>query len=912
MRRTGRVERPRLLDRLARAADATLTVVSAPAGFGKTTLLTEWAATSGGRVAWLSLDARDDDPGVLWRYLLAAVARVEPAATTGAEAALAGGEPVETVLTTLLNDLDRLTHDLTLVLDDYHVLTAQPVLEGMAFLVDHLPPQVRLVVAGRTAPALPLPLLRARGQLAEVRVADLRFTAAETASYAAAAGLDLDAAELAVLAERTEGWAAALQLVTLAVRDGRGVARVLAGSAGADGHLADYLVAEVLARQPAHLRTFLLRTSVLGRLTGSLCDAVTGQDGGAATLDDLHRADLLLVPLDEERRWFRYHHLFAEVLAGRLDREEPGTAPGLHRRAGAWHEQHGDLPDAVDHALAAGDLARAAELVERAVPAMRRERQDSTLRRWFDALPPEVVGARPALALGYAGALLAEGRPAGVGELLGHVERGVAASAGTGPPAPEASAVLAQAAIFRAAAARAAGDDAAAEGHALRALDLVGPDEHLGRGAASGLLGLVAWSRGDLAAAEGWWSTSLDALDRAGHRADTYGALLALGDIRVAQGRLADAADGYAQALAAAGTARPALRGTADMHVALAAVLRERDEPATARAHLDAAAALGEQAGLPQNRHRRHVVTALLRATDGDVPGAVAELDEAERVYVPDFFPDVRPVAAVRAGLQARAGMLDPARRWVRERGLTVDDEPQHLREHEHLTLVRVLLAEHRADPAAAEPLAGADRLLARVLAAAEAGGRTGTVIEGLVLRSLVHQARGDRAAALAVLDRAVRTAGPLGHVRLVADEGPAVAALLRELAAGEDPAPWAVTLADVAGRRPARAATGTPVRPAVPEVPGAAAVPEVPEVPEVPRRGGVPVPPLSARERDVLRLLGTDLDGPEIARHLVVSVNTVRTHTKSIYAKLGVHGRRAAVRRAGELGLLRDDPRPR
>jgi LuxR family maltose regulon positive regulatory protein len=885
-RRPGRVDRARLLDRLERATATRLAVVSAPAGYGKTTLLTEWLATrpAGAPVAWLALEPADDDPAVFWAYLLAAVDAAVPGTAEAAGAALAAGEPHDAVATTLLNDLndlDGLDRDLLVVLDDVHVLRSEAVLAGLRLLVEHLPARVHLVLAARAEPDLPLPRLRARGELVELRAEDLRFTPEETAAYLAGAGVPLDAADLAAVARHTEGWAAAVQLVVLALQDSGDVAGVLAGLSGDHRHVADYLVDEVLGHQPPEVRAFLLRTSVLSRLTGPLCDAVTGGRDGAAVLEALDRANLFLVPLDDGRRWFRYHHLFAEVLADRLGREQGADAVAdLHRRAARWHaeHEHGDPAEAVRHALAGQDHARAAELVEAAVPAMRRDRRESTLRGWIEALPADVVGARPVLALGQVGALLAEGRAADAAALLEHVERGVAEAVGDAPAPVEVAAVAGQAAVFRAALAQAAGDGEAVERHARRATDLLGPDEHLGRGAATGLLGLAAWSRGDLDEAERWWSASLEALLAAGHHADALGAVLALGDIRAAQGRLAEAADGYARALARAEHEGGAPRGTADMHVGLASVLRERGELDAARGHLDAADALGDGAGLPQNRHRRLVAEALLHVAEGDADAAVALLDEAERAYVGDFFPDVRPVAAVRAGVQARAGLLEPARRWARGWEPATDGAPRYVHEYEHLTHVRVLLAEHRAGrPPGA--LVDAERLLDRVLAAAEDGGRTGSVVEALVLRALVRQADGDVPAALAALDRAVRLAAGTGHVRVLVDEGPPVTALLGVLAL-----------------RPNAPAHVTTLLASVPDAaPTAAAAP-----------GPGLLDPLSARERDVLRLLATELDGPEIARHLGLSLNTVRTHTASVYRKLGVHGRRAALRRAEELGLLR------
>jgi LuxR family maltose regulon positive regulatory protein len=876
--RPGRIARPRLLDRLASVTSARLTVVTAPAGYGKSTLLAQWfaAGAGGAGVGWVALDDRDGDPAVLWPSVLDALDGAAPGACAAARQLLAAGEPLPVVLGSVADALADVEGHVVLVLDDVH-LAGPEVWPDLGLFVDRLPPRAHVVLAGRSEPAVPLSRLRARGELVELGPADLRLTPEEVGAVVAAGDVALEPSDLALLSERTEGWAAAVQLALLAVRTAPDATGVLRRITGEHRHVADYLGDEVLRRQPAELRDFLLRTSVLPRLTGPLCDAVTGTDGGAVRLEELDRAQLFLVPLDDERRWFRYHHLFGEMLASRLARERPAEVAELHLRAGRWWVERDEPAEAVPHALAGGDLHGAAALVEAAVPAMRRARQEATVRQWCDALPPDVVGARPALALGYAGALLAEGRHDGVAELLGHVERAVGV-AGDGRVPPEAAPVVAQAAVFRAAQARAAGDDAGAARHAGRALDLFGPDEHLGRGAAAGLLGLAAWSGGELEAAERWWAESLAALRRAEHHADTFGALLALGDIRAAQGRLTDAADGYARALETA----DGLRGAADLHVGLAGVLRERDELDAARGHLDVVGALGPGAGLPQNRHRALVVDALIRAAQGDTDAAVGLLDEAEQHYVADYFPDVRPVAAVRATVQARAGRVVDARRWVLASGVGTDGEPTYLREAEHLALVRVLLAEHRAGGDRAV-LAGADPLLAGLLVAAEAGGRAGSVLEVLAVQALVKHGRGDDAGALHILDRAVRLAAHEGHIRVLADEGAPMVTLLRLLAERRGAHPYTRVLHAAAERTAAG-------RPIAPERPG--------------RSPEAVVPPLTARERDVLRLLRGDLGGPEMARELGLSLNTLRTHTRNVYAKLGVQSRRAAVRRADELGL--------
>jgi LuxR family transcriptional regulator, maltose regulon positive regulatory protein len=394
------VPRPRLREQLDRDVASKLVLVSAPAGFGKTTLLTEWLAARPTApaderlAAWLSLDRGDNDPASFWTYVIAALRTVASGVAERALALLDAPQPppIETVLTTLLNDLGAVVGEIMLVLDDYHVIDAPEVQDGMAFLLDHLPPGVHVVIASRADPALPLAWWRARGELTEIRAAELRFTPDEAAAYFnEMMGLQLTARDVAALEGRTEGGIAALQLAALSMQGRDDVAGFIASFAGDDRYVVDYLAEEVLARQPDHVQAFLLQTSILGRLSGPLCDAVTGQGAGKGMLEALDRGNLFVVPLDDRRRWYRYHHLFADVLQARLLDEQADQVPDLHRRASEWYEQNGELFEAVRHALAASDFERAAELVELAIPAMRKTRQEAKLRGWLEALPDEVV-----------------------------------------------------------------------------------------------------------------------------------------------------------------------------------------------------------------------------------------------------------------------------------------------------------------------------------------------------------------------------------------------------------------------------------------------------------------------------------------------------------------------------------------
>jgi LuxR family maltose regulon positive regulatory protein len=897
-RRRGLVARPRLSERLSRGAESVLTLVSAPAGFGKTTLLAEWlaAAPADGRsVAWLSLDERDNDPALFWTYLVAALKTAVPGVGANTLSLLQSPKPPgEAGLVILLNDLDAISNDVVLVLDDYHVIDAREVQDGMAFLLEHLPPQIHVVIGSRADPVLPLARLRGRGELVEIRAADLRFTPGEAAAYLnGAMGLVLTAADVAALEGRTEGWIAALQLAALSLQGREDVAAFIAGFAGDDRYIVDFLAEEVLQRQPGHVQQFLLQTSILDRLCGPLCDAVTGQDGGKAKLAALERGNLFLVPLDGRRRWYRYHQLFADVLQARLRDEQPEEVPDLHRRASGWYEQNGEPSEAIRHALAAGDFERAADLVELAIPAMRRNRQEAAVRDWLELLPDDVVRVRPVLSVGFAGTLLSLGEYEGVEGRLRDAERWLDTMTGIrqGSQAPSAEMVVvdeeefrrlpAEIELYRAAQALARGDGPGTVRHARRALDLSLEEDHLGRASAAALMGLASWASGDLEAGRSGYAECMAGLRRAGHIADTFGCAIALADIRLAQGRLGEAMRTYEQALQRApGQGGSVLRGTADMYVGMSEVHRERDDLPAATQHLLRSQELGEHTGLPQNRYRWRVAMARIRQAEGDLGAALDLLNEAERLYVGDFFPNVRPVPALRARVRVAEGEWGEALGWAREQGLSVDNDLSYLREFEHITLARVLLARYAAERAE-RSIHEATRLLERLLGAAEEGARTGSVIEILVLQALARQARGDIPAALASLQRALTLAEPEGYVRIFMDEGPPMASLLRTAAKqGITPSYARRLLAAVSTTE-----DGTPVS-----------------------RGLIE--PLSERELDVLRLLGTDLGGPEIARELIVSLSTVRTHTRNIYAKLGVNNRRAAVRRAAELDLSRTGDR--
>ena len=917
-RRSQLVARRRLVAQLDSSLDEgqRLTLVSAPAGFGKTTLLSAWLTHldrpgTHTRTAWLSLDEGDNELIRLLTHLVAALQSVgldvDPAVLEAARTASTAA-----ALTALVNDVTRACEraaetQWVLVLDDYHTIEAAAVHEAVTFLLAHLPARLHLVVATRSDPPFPLARLRSRGQLTEIRAAELRFTRTESLDFLnRVMGLDLTTADVQALEERTEGWVAGLQLAALSLRDlpERGeVIGFIEAFTGSNRFVIDYLADEVLARQPALVRDFLLRTAILDRLTGPLCDAVTGGADGTRMLENLERDNLFLVPLDTQRSWYRYHHLFADVLRARLLAEHADQVPDLHRRASAWSSSHDLVADAVHHGLAAQDFDRAAYLIEEALPEMRRTRQDGVLLTWMRSLPESVVRRSPVLSIVSGWSMLMSGDLDALESRLDDAEAALAAGAhdealaAAWADTADLRTVPATVSVYRASLAQARGDVAGTVRHARRALDLAGPQDHFVRGAGAGYLGLAAWAAGDIEEALSTFAEAVRSLHAAGNLIDELDATVVLADMWVASGSPSRARRLYERALeSAVAGGEPYPRATADLHVGLAELDRELDDLTSAETHLATARELRKRASITENRHRWFVAMSQVRAAFGDFDTAAELLDQAEALYRHGFYPDIRPIAAVRARVYIAQGDLAAADEWAHHHNVTTTDELSYLREYDHLTLVRLLLARHRrsngpGDPGAGDlsPLDDALALLDRLHADAEPA-RAASQTEIDLLRALTDHALGRRQQALADLDRALtRAPEPESYTRLFLDEGTPMLALLQD-AASQDGGEHGEL------HRHARrllAAAGLPQGVAS----AASGI--------VPGAQDALADPLSDRELDVLRLLDSELTGPEIARRLYVSLNTLRTHTKHIFTKLDVNTRAAAVRRGHQLGLL-------
>jgi LuxR family transcriptional regulator, maltose regulon positive regulatory protein len=904
--RQGLVPRPRLVDRLAEALTGGLTVVCAPAGFGKTALLADWARRSGRPVAWLSLDAADNDPVRFWRHVAASLGGVREGAGQRLTQLLDPPRPLEAAVAALVNELAAVSGELVLVLEDYHLIESPAVHESVVFLLEHLPAGLRLVMACRADPPLPLARLRAGGELAELRADELRFTLEEaTALLGEVAGPGLPADVVAALEARTEGWAAGLQLAGLSLRGHQDAASFVADFSGSHRYVLDYLAEEVLDRQPEPVRAFLLETSVLDRLCGALCDAVTGRTGSQQMLETIERANLFLTPLDDVRGWWRYHPLFADLLRVRLEQEQPQRLPKLHGAAAAWYAQRGMADDAVRHALAAGDAAWAARLVERHIGTTLAGAEGATVTRWLAGLPGEQVRARPRLSALRAVQAAFAGQ---AGELEGWLDATDVALASE--PAEEATEEKPTASwtpgwlpadlpgslmALRADLARLRGDADATIRLARQVLARLPAGEARLRFHAEWNLARAHWLNGELGAAE-HAQAELAAARPAGEFLVMH-VCWERGLVLGAQGRLGEALGSYRQALSAGTQAGgPELPPLGMMHVGVAAVLYEQDDLAGALEHATAGVAgcrqlaRGWSVTSARQLAEALVVLARIQLALGDQVAASAAISEArEAGPSPDVVDLFNPAGAQRVRLLLAQGELAQAAAWVAARGLDPGDQPSYPREREYLLLARLLIAQ-------GEP-ARALLLLGRLHASAAAQARTGSLVEIGTVTALARAACGQDAGAAEALAEALALAWREGYVRVFADEGAPLAAVLDRLIAGQrggrtPPAPgvppgYLRRLRAAFGPRDARAVAPQPV------IATQVAAPMLAE-------------PLTDRELQVLALLAAGTSNQQIASELVVALETVKKHVGHILGKLGAANRTQAVARARALGLLR------
>ncbi len=894
------VSRPRLAHRLDKELAHGLVLVCAPAGYGKTVALADWARRSGRRVSWLSLDAGDNDPVRFWRHVVAAVGKAKPGVAERVLPALGPPPPAvfDGLVTALINELATQpgNDEAVLVLDDYHLIDVEPIHESLLLLLEHLPPGLQVVLASRSDPPLPLGRLRARGQLAELRDAEFRFTAQEAAALlqqlAEGASSTLSDADVAALTMRTEGWAAGLQLAGLSLRGQPDVAAFVAAFSGSHRYVLDYLTGEVLDHLDQEIHDFLLETSVLERLSGELCDAVTGRPGGQALLERVEQAGLFLVALDEVRGWWRYHHLFADLLRARLQQERPARVTGLHRAAAAWHQEHGLTDDAVRHALAAEDAAWAARLIEQHFDATFQQGQRATIHRWLAALPAVLVSTRPRLDLAQAWMAVVGGHVEAAGRALEAAEQ-ASAQAREEPFEPSVGRDASLLANTSAAITIARGwlqwlrgDAEGTTTLAAQARDELTDRDWLLTSMCQLELALADRLRGRLDDAERGFTSSLAGWRAAGERSSAVSVCDYLGQVHLAQGRLDAALATYQMALEiAAGPGQPTLPAAGIAYTGMAEVEYRRDELDAALRHVTEGIARLRPASYTAPLATGLARLSQIRQATGDAAGALAAIDEAERVAPSSAVGGlVNPAPAQRPRLLLAQGNVSAAADWIQQHGLSPGDQPAYPQELEYLVLARVLIAQDRAGEALA--------LLDRLLAQAVAQDRIGSVIEIHALRALAQAASGDEPAAVKTLADALTLASPQGNVRVFADEGLPMRALVGR-----------VVVAHRAGQPFARGIPFPYLARVVRAFDGKSAADG--STPDAATGALNLVDPLTGRELEVLGMLAAGTPNQAIAEQLFVTLFTVKKHVSHVLGKLGAANRTEAVARARELGLI-------
>jgi len=862
------VPRPRLYAQLESALERRLLLISAPPGAGKTALISEWRATKRGQevpMAWLSLDESDNDPTRFWFYVMHGLETLRPGMCAGALGMLqaAQPEPLDAIIRTMINAMADLPFDFFLALDDLHLITTEAIHEGLAFLVDRLPPQAHLILLTRADPPLPLARMRVRDDLVELRERDLRFTPDEAAAFLGQVpGLALSATEIEALTERTEGWIAGLQLAALSLRGRADAPRFLADFLSNHRYVVDFLVEEVLHQAPAPVQEFLLTTAILDRLTVPLCNAVTGRGDSQAMLEWLEQNNLFLTTLDGDRHWYRYHHLFADVLRLRLEQLDPSMVPVLYLRASAWFEEQGSLADAVSAALSAGEHRRAAELLERADRDLALRGEQATFARLLEQIPLALAAERPGLCVAAARAMLALHDKEGAARW---VERGEAAQALPAEIAARAAAVRSFLARF--------------ENDLTQAAALVGqavagiPEADLSWRSFTAMNQAAIYAQlGDMAGSERATQESARLALAVG---DTHTAAIStcvLAELSEVQGDLARAQQRFGEALALAG---PQGRAAGWARIGLGRVLYEQNDLAGAEREVTAGLAIAERTHHLDGRLRGYVALNRIRLTQGDMSEARRLADmlipvvEAAGVVVARGLP-----AVIHARVAVAQGEWEEAARWAERVGESAL-EPN--------VMARLLQAQGRAS----EAVAALDQQVALL----KDRGMDGQWVALVVAQALARLACGDEAGAVANLEDALRLGEATGRVRTFTDEGAPMALLLRRAVAAGIHRSYAQRLLAAMEAQPQPSASAGRQAPA-----------------PAPARLAAPQPlldPLTDREMEILGFLAEGLSNQEIAERAFLAVGTVKRHVHNILGKLDAKDRVEALSRARSLSLL-------
>jgi LuxR family transcriptional regulator, maltose regulon positive regulatory protein len=872
--RPNQIIRPRLDDLLNGGLEKTLILVSAPAGYGKSTLVSRWLKETGIPSAWLSLDAGDNDPVRFLRYLLTALQPVAPGAGGNFPDMLQGAQPnqFENVINLLTNELAASADQLVLVLDDFHLINSEAVINIVLYLIEHLPQHKHLALLTRIDPPLPLSRLRVRNQLVDIRADQLRFTRDEMIAFLnGTMGLTLSAEDLAAMELRTEGWIAGLQLAALSMQTNRDVHGFVSAFTGSHHYIVDYLVEEVLRLQPKKVSDFLLQTSILDNMCGPLCECVieAGPEraaDGQAMLETLEKMNLFVIPLDNERRWYRYHHLFADVLRKRLEQQHPLQLSELHQHASRWYEQNGLIAEAINHALAGGDQDSAIRLIAQNGPILLIGGELNALSNWIKTIESH-SRTHPMILIIKAWLFILTGQHERSEEMLQKAEKLIPAS----EPNNEISWMQGAITTGRSYRSFMLGDMNLTATYARQAVECLTDTDLVSRsirGIAISLLGEASLMNGELEEAR---QASEEAKRISQAAGDTHVVIIinsALGRIFIEQGLLHKASEIFEETLQIA--TRPdgkILVSAGETYVEFSQVSYEWNDLENATEQVNRCLAICRQWGQETFEATGYVMMARLEWIRGNMKASIKNMNLAEMMTNEHNFA-FKYALRVKYGLVClwlAQGNLEQASRIVQENCITANDDIPYLREMEYLGLLRLLIARKEYDNSLI--------LSQRLLQKAEAGKRTGRLIETLVLQALISQGAGDPDRALAALQKALALARPEGYIRTFLDEGEPMVRLLH-----------------LARSRQIETAYVTEVLSAMPEAAGPA-----------PSRVSQNEP-LTAREIEVLKLIEAGYSNQEIAGKLFISFTTVKRHISNIYTKLDAKSRTQAVAIAKEL----------
>lgn len=876
------MHRSRLINRLNEGISQKLTLLSAPAGFGKTMLLSEWVADCGRPVAWVSLDETDGDSFRFWAYVIAALQTIRPNVGEGALVYFQSPQPqpADVYLTALINDIAEKMPPFVMVLDDFHTIMSQPINETLEFFIEHMPPQVHLVISGRADPPLSFARLRAQNQLSELRAMDLRFTLEETAAFLnEVMKLKLSNEEIAILAGRTEGWVASLQMAGISIKGHENTPDFVSRFSGSHSYILDYLTDEVLSHLDENIRSFLLQTSILKRMTSALCNTVTGCEESEAIIKHLETANLFVEPLDKERHWYRYHQLFADLLSAQLAREYPDQESNLHKKASSWFEHEGLTEEAIYHALAADDVNKAADLIEKVVASFIERSEISTVLTLLNRLPKEVIIRRSWLCIGNAWALLLGGQLDKVEGFTQAAEMSIEETTElSGETASEYSSIIkGHSLAIRAYVSSARGDISRSIELSLEAAKVLPPNETSARSANALNLYHAFLMTGDIVNASEYAKEAYEIASAGSNLYVALQSICASGFIQMEQGHLQQAEEIFHRAITMGqewGGGHP-LPTTATAYNGLGHLHYEWNHLDTALRFVEQGIELSESASLwYSSKYPCHATLAKIKQAQGENDAALEATEKLMTKYPPGTVPGIH-AASWKGRLFLARNDIASLRQWVSAYEALWDTSgiPDYLNEMPFLILcrARLTLGEVGQIP----------ELLGHSCERAEAQGRTNNLIEIMTIRALALTAVGNNVDAIASLQKALSLAEPQGYVRTFVDMGPAMQQLLRQVIRGNVLRDYIHHLLD--------AFPSLSFRPV--------ATVSQPETGFSEN--------LNQREREILRLMAAGLSNPKIAERLYISLNTVKWYTRGLYSKLGVTGRTQAVNLARDLNLL-------